>query len=117
MTVFSFAFYMFAVITVTAGLMVTLSRNPVHSVLWLILAFLSTSKQGDGNSPDSIAPSGRPSAMKRCTVIGSAFLSSLRQSFNSHWRISPTKPVRFGICAHQGMSADLKEFGRTMAWS
>lgn len=43
MTVLSFAFYMFAVITVTAGLMVTLSRNPVHSVLWLILAFLSTS--------------------------------------------------------------------------
>ena len=43
MTVFSFAFYMFAVITVAAGLMVTLSRNPVHSVLWLILAFLSTS--------------------------------------------------------------------------
>ncbi len=43
MTVFSFAFYMFAIITVTAGLMVTLSRNPVHSVLWLILAFLSTS--------------------------------------------------------------------------
>jgi len=43
MTVFSFAFYLFAVITVTAGLMVTLSRNPVHSVLWLILAFLSTS--------------------------------------------------------------------------
>jgi NADH-quinone oxidoreductase subunit J len=34
---------MFAVVTVTAGLMVTLSRNPVHSVLWLILAFLSTS--------------------------------------------------------------------------
>jgi len=43
MTVFSFAFYLFAVITVAAGLMVTLSRNPVHSVLWLILAFLSTS--------------------------------------------------------------------------
>ncbi len=43
MTVFAFAFYMFAVITVLAGLMVTLSRNPVHSVLWLILAFLSTS--------------------------------------------------------------------------
>ena len=43
MTVFSFAFYLFAVITVTAGLMVTLARNPVHSVLWLILAFLSTS--------------------------------------------------------------------------
>jgi NADH-quinone oxidoreductase subunit J len=43
MTVFSFAFYMFAVITVLSGLLVTLSRNPVHSVLWLILAFLSTS--------------------------------------------------------------------------
>jgi len=42
MTVFAFAFYMFAVITVLSGLMVTLSRNPVHSVLWLILAFLST---------------------------------------------------------------------------
>jgi NADH-quinone oxidoreductase subunit J len=43
MTVFDFAFYMFAVVTVAAGLMVTISRNPVHSVLWLILAFLSTS--------------------------------------------------------------------------
>ncbi|MFN6925570.1 MULTISPECIES: NADH-quinone oxidoreductase subunit J [Tabrizicola] len=43
MTVFDFAFYAFAATTVTAGLMVTLSRNPVHSVLWLILAFLSTS--------------------------------------------------------------------------
>jgi NADH-quinone oxidoreductase subunit J len=43
MTVFAFAFYLFAVTTVASGLMVTLSRNPVHSVLWLILAFLSTS--------------------------------------------------------------------------
>jgi NADH-quinone oxidoreductase subunit J len=43
MTVFDFAFYMFAVVTVASGLMVTISRNPVHSVLWLILAFLSTS--------------------------------------------------------------------------
>lgn len=43
MTVFDFAFYAFAATTVAAGLMVTLSRNPVHSVLWLILAFLSTS--------------------------------------------------------------------------
>ena len=42
MTAAAFAFYLFAVTTVTAGLMVTLSRNPVHSVLWLILAFLST---------------------------------------------------------------------------
>jgi NADH-quinone oxidoreductase subunit J len=43
MTVFDFTFYLFAVVTVASGLMVTLSRNPVHSVLWLILAFLSTS--------------------------------------------------------------------------
>ena len=35
------AFYAFAVVTVLAGLMVTLARNPVHSVLWLILTFLS----------------------------------------------------------------------------
>ncbi len=41
MTVAVFAFYAFAVVTVAAGLMVTISRNPVHSVLWLILAFLS----------------------------------------------------------------------------
>ncbi|MES2144080.1 MAG: NADH-quinone oxidoreductase subunit J [Pseudomonadota bacterium] len=43
MTVAAFAFYVFAFVTVAAGLMVTVSRNPVHSVLWLILAFLSTS--------------------------------------------------------------------------
>ena len=43
MTAAAFDFYAFAVVTVTAGLMVTLSRNPVHAVLWLILAFLSTS--------------------------------------------------------------------------
>jgi NADH-quinone oxidoreductase subunit J len=43
MTAADFAFYVFAVVTVTAGLMVTVSRNPVHSVLWLILTFLSTS--------------------------------------------------------------------------
>lgn len=43
MTVADYAFYAFASITVLAGLMVTLARNPVHSVLWLILAFLSAS--------------------------------------------------------------------------
>ena len=43
MSAADFAFYMFAVVTVASGLMVTISRNPVHSVLWLILAFLSTS--------------------------------------------------------------------------
>jgi NADH-quinone oxidoreductase subunit J len=42
MTFATFAFYLFAVTAVAAGLMVTLSRNPVHSVLWLILAFMSS---------------------------------------------------------------------------
>ena len=41
MTVFAFTFYLFAVTTVTGGLFTVISRNPVHSVLWLILAFLS----------------------------------------------------------------------------
>jgi NADH-quinone oxidoreductase subunit J len=41
MTVADYAFYVFAIIAVTAGLLVTISRNPVHSVLWLILTFLS----------------------------------------------------------------------------
>ena len=43
MTVADFAFYLFAITTVSAGLMVTVARNPVHSVLWLILAFISAS--------------------------------------------------------------------------
>ncbi len=42
MSVADYAFYAFAIVTVAAGLMVTISRNPVHSVLWLILAFLSS---------------------------------------------------------------------------
>ncbi|MBP6768514.1 MAG: NADH-quinone oxidoreductase subunit J [Reyranella sp.] len=42
MSVMVFAFYLFAITAVAAGLMVVLSRNPVHSVLWLILAFLSS---------------------------------------------------------------------------
>ena len=42
MTVAAFAFYLFAITVVTAGLFTVLSRNPVHSVLWLILAFLSS---------------------------------------------------------------------------
>ena len=41
MTVADLAFYAFAVVMVTAGLFVTIARNPVHSVLWLILAFLN----------------------------------------------------------------------------
>ncbi len=42
MTVFAFTFYLFAIATVAGGLMTVISRNPVHSVLWLILAFLSS---------------------------------------------------------------------------
>ncbi|MEM1076956.1 MAG: NADH-quinone oxidoreductase subunit J [Pseudomonadota bacterium] len=42
MTVADITFYLFALTVVTAGLFVTLARNPVHSVLWLILAFLSS---------------------------------------------------------------------------
>ena len=34
-------FYMFAAVVVASGLMVILARNPVHSVLFLILAFVS----------------------------------------------------------------------------
>ena len=37
----TFAFYLFAICACVAGFMVVLSRNPVHSVLWLILAFFS----------------------------------------------------------------------------
>ena len=40
--IFTLAFYMFAFITVLAGVMVISSRNPVHSVLYLILAFFSS---------------------------------------------------------------------------
>ncbi|GGB86559.1 NADH:ubiquinone oxidoreductase subunit J [Novosphingobium endophyticum] len=36
-----FAFYLFAVLTVGSGAITILSRNPVHSVLWLILAFFN----------------------------------------------------------------------------
>ena len=37
----TFAFYLFAVSCCVAGFMVVIGRNPVHSVLWLILAFFS----------------------------------------------------------------------------
>jgi NADH-quinone oxidoreductase subunit J len=36
-----FAFYLFAISVITGGLFTVISRNPVHSVLWLILSFLS----------------------------------------------------------------------------
>ncbi|MEC9348036.1 MAG: NADH-quinone oxidoreductase subunit J [Pseudomonadota bacterium] len=38
----SLAFYMFAFITVACGVLVIASRNPVHSVLFLILAFFNS---------------------------------------------------------------------------
>jgi NADH-quinone oxidoreductase subunit J len=42
MSVVSFAFYLFAICAIAGGLFTVISRNPVHSVLWLILAFLSS---------------------------------------------------------------------------
>ena len=36
-----FAFYLFAISVIMGGLFTVISRNPVHSVLWLILSFLS----------------------------------------------------------------------------
>ncbi len=42
MTIADFTFYVFAIVVVAAGLFTVISRNPVHSVLWLILAFLSS---------------------------------------------------------------------------
>jgi NADH-quinone oxidoreductase subunit J len=42
MSVAVFIFYIFAICTITGGLFTVISRNPVHSVLWLILAFLSS---------------------------------------------------------------------------
>ncbi len=42
MTVAIVTFYLFAVTVIIGGLMTVIARNPVHSVLWLILAFLSS---------------------------------------------------------------------------
>jgi len=41
MTPAALAFYLFAITLLTGALFTVVSRNPVHSVLWLILAFLS----------------------------------------------------------------------------
>ena len=41
MTLVSSAFYLFSIIAVVSALFVVLSRNPVHSVLWLILTFFA----------------------------------------------------------------------------
>ena len=37
----AFAFYLFATVMIAAGVMTIAARNPVHSVLWLILAFFN----------------------------------------------------------------------------
>ncbi|MGA9658180.1 MAG: NADH-quinone oxidoreductase subunit J [Asticcacaulis sp.] len=41
MTLIAIAFYLMAAVTLAAGLLVITARNPVHSVLYLILAFFS----------------------------------------------------------------------------
>ena len=41
MALAALAFYVFATVAVAAGLLVVMSRNPVHSVLWLILTFFT----------------------------------------------------------------------------
>ncbi len=41
MTLMAIAFYLMAVVTCVSGLLVVTARNPVHSVLFLILAFFS----------------------------------------------------------------------------
>ena len=35
------AFYLFAVLVIASGAFTIMARNPVHSVLWLILAFFN----------------------------------------------------------------------------
>ena len=41
MEIIAIAFYLFAFAAVASGVMVISAKNPVHSVLWLILAFFS----------------------------------------------------------------------------
>ncbi len=42
MIITGLCFYMFSAVTIASAVMVILSRNPVHSVLFLILAFLNS---------------------------------------------------------------------------
>lgn len=37
----TFAFYLFAITAIVSGIFVVFARNPVHSVLWLILSFFA----------------------------------------------------------------------------
>jgi NADH-quinone oxidoreductase subunit J len=41
MIIQTIAFYLFAVLVIASGAITILARNPVHSVLWLILAFFN----------------------------------------------------------------------------
>ncbi len=41
MTAAVFAFYLFATVLLTAAVLVIVSKNPVHSVLWLIVCFFN----------------------------------------------------------------------------
>ncbi len=41
MTVFSFVFYLFSTCLLVGGALTVVSKSPVHSVLWMILSFLS----------------------------------------------------------------------------
>jgi len=41
MTIGDFTFYLFAISVILGGLFTVTAKNPVHSVLWLILSFLS----------------------------------------------------------------------------
>ena len=41
MTVTAFFFYLFAGVTIASAFMVIAARNPIHSVLFLILAFVN----------------------------------------------------------------------------
>ena len=41
MTITLLAFYLFSITAVMSALFVVVARNPVHSVLWLILTFFS----------------------------------------------------------------------------
>ena len=52
----AFAFYLFAISAIAGGLLTVMSRNPVHSVLWLILAFFNAaSSPMDGLLPAELA--------------------------------------------------------------
>ena len=42
MTIAALCFYLFAICVLVGGLFTVISRNPVHSVLWLILSFISS---------------------------------------------------------------------------